>query len=318
MKFIFFVFVALLYIPAIYAQDAETQLQNLAASIRHAEQQTSIIDNKLEKLKAEIDSIQKDIGDTSYQAAQQLHIYHTVKRSSHRLSFLLPDISFLDYYQKLRRHENRKNILIKYLSDYHEKLIERDNKIALINKYIHDKNALSLSVKSLLNRIRSSNQWPLPDSLIQKKIEILQAQYNNLNNFISSLINMPILIYKPTSQPVFTLPVSGIIDSQKDGITILASKNSLVSTPAAGRVLFSGHFKNLNKLVIIDHGGGYLSILRGLKDVFVESGFILNTDEPIGIIGGDGWDKDTNNAILYYELRYNNKLINPINKITGL
>jgi len=45
------------------------------------------------------------------------------------------------------------------------------------------------------------------------------------------------------------------------GITLATSRGSAVSAPANGTVLFSGPFRDFDGVVIIDHGGGWKSVL---------------------------------------------------------
>jgi septal ring factor EnvC (AmiA/AmiB activator) len=45
------------------------------------------------------------------------------------------------------------------------------------------------------------------------------------------------------------------------GITLATSRGSAISVPASGTILFSGPFRDFDGIVIIDHGGGWKSVL---------------------------------------------------------
>ena len=114
------------------------------------------------------------------------------------------------------------------------------------------------------------------------------------------------------------MPVSGIIKKTSSGITIQTSQQSLVNAPANGIVTYANTLKNLGNIIIIKHNSGYLSILKGLGKIYVRDGLFVEHGEPLGVMNGDNTNKDKNSPMLYFELRYNGEIINPITKITGL
>ncbi|MFI3241371.1 MAG: peptidoglycan DD-metalloendopeptidase family protein [Alphaproteobacteria bacterium] len=91
------------------------------------------------------------------------------------------------------------------------------------------------------------------------------------------------------------------------GINIKTRELAQVTTPFDGNVMFVGPFRGYKNLIIIDHGGGYVSLLSGLDSIDCELGQTLLAGEPIGQM-----PKNTN-AELYLELRKDNTPINPLN-----
>ena len=77
-----------------------------------------------------------------------------------------------------------------------------------------------------------------------------------------------------------------------------------VAAPFNGTVLFAGPFQNYGKLVIIDHGDNYLTVLAGMDTITTSVGSQLLTGEPIGRMGADY-------TALYLEIRQNGQAINP-------
>lgn len=71
------------------------------------------------------------------------------------------------------------------------------------------------------------------------------------------------------------------------GITIAARPGGQVVAPAPGRVGFAGDYRGYGKIVIIDHGGGWTSLLTGLIGLSVGVGDTLETGTPIGRAGSD-------------------------------
>lgn len=89
------------------------------------------------------------------------------------------------------------------------------------------------------------------------------------------------------------------------GITIATRNNAQVTALFDGSVIFTGPFRGYGKMIIVEHGGGYLSLLAGLGEIDCEIGQVLLAGEPVGQMAKDGDMK------LYLEMRKDNKPINP-------
>lgn len=89
------------------------------------------------------------------------------------------------------------------------------------------------------------------------------------------------------------------------GISIKTRPQAQVISPYDGSVIFAGPFRGYGKLIIIEHGEGYMSLLAGMENIDCEVGQMLLAGEPIGQMP----DHDGTN--LYVELRKNNKPVDP-------
>ncbi len=106
-------------------------------------------------------------------------------------------------------------------------------------------------------------------------------------------------------------PVNGIISqaysAQNKGITVATESGSQVVAPYSGRIEFAGPFKNYEKVVIMNVGGGYFLLMTGLGELYAESGSMVSIGEPVGLM-----PFNTNNkADLYIEIRKNGSPVNP-------
>ena len=97
---------------------------------------------------------------------------------------------------------------------------------------------------------------------------------------------------------------TGASQSHAKGMVVTTRKGAQVASPFDGTVLFAGPFQNYGKLIIIDHGDNYLTVLAGMDTITTSVGNQLLTGEPIGKMGFDY----TN---LYIEVRQNGQAINP-------
>ncbi|MGY2734572.1 murein hydrolase activator EnvC family protein [Sphingomonas sp. UYP23] len=94
------------------------------------------------------------------------------------------------------------------------------------------------------------------------------------------------------SAPPYRLPVQGRIvtglgevsDSgvHSRGLTIVPLAGAQVVAPAAGRVAFAGAFRGYGTIVILDHGGGWTTLVSGLGSSSARIGETLGQGAPIG------------------------------------
>ena len=98
---------------------------------------------------------------------------------------------------------------------------------------------------------------------------------------------------RPTGAPRdYRLPVTGQIVTgfgaeqgtlTSDGITFAPRGRAQAVAPAAGRIAFAGRYRGYGRIVIIDHGGGWTSLLTGLARVDVQVGERVGGGAPLGI-----------------------------------
>ena len=107
----------------------------------------------------------------------------------------------------------------------------------------------------------------------------------------------PVPVEAELARGVYRLPVVGRIvaglgevnDSgvRSRGITIAARPGGQVVAPAPGRVSFAGDYRGYGKIIIIDHGGGWISLVTGMIALSAGVGDTLDTGAPIGRAGSD-------------------------------
>ena len=95
-----------------------------------------------------------------------------------------------------------------------------------------------------------------------------------------------------SAAPPYRLPVQGKIVTglgevsaagvRSRGLTLAPLAGAQVVAPAAGRIAFAGPFRDYGAIVIIDHGGGWTSLVAGLASVSVRIGEAVGQGAPIG------------------------------------
>ena len=86
---------------------------------------------------------------------------------------------------------------------------------------------------------------------------------------------------------------------------------STVSSIAAGTVVYASELEGYGKVVVVDHGEGYVSIYSGLGSISVADGSRIDAGSPLGISGVLPGGEEG----LYLEIRYNGQNMNPLSWI---
>ena len=94
----------------------------------------------------------------------------------------------------------------------------------------------------------------------------------------------------------------------RKGISIETESGAQVVVPRDGTVVFAGAFKGYGQLLIIEHDGGYLSLLAGLARIDSTIGQQVLSGEPAGVMG----KLSSGFPVLYVELRRKGQPINPL------
>jgi septal ring factor EnvC (AmiA/AmiB activator) len=96
------------------------------------------------------------------------------------------------------------------------------------------------------------------------------------------------------------------------GIFIKAAEGSEVHAAGAGEVIFSDWMRGFGNLLIVDHGGQYLSIYGNNQSLLKRPGDRVKTGELIATVGNSGGNEHSG---LYFELRHQGRAIDPLSWI---
>lgn len=117
-----------------------------------------------------------------------------------------------------------------------------------------------------------------------------------------------------TVRPDWIVPVAGRLVSgfgtpgpggPAQGITLAPQDGAQVVAPAAGRVAFAGPYRGYGRIVIIEHPGGWTSLVTGIGRIEVSTGDSVVQGTPIGSAAGGGGE-------MTVELRENGEPVNPV------
>ncbi len=93
------------------------------------------------------------------------------------------------------------------------------------------------------------------------------------------------------------------------GLFIKAKEGAKVKCVANGEVVFANWMRGFGNLIIVDHGGSYLSLYGNNQAVLKSVGNKVKAGDVIATVGNTGGNKQNG---LYYELRKKTKPVDPL------
>lgn len=95
----------------------------------------------------------------------------------------------------------------------------------------------------------------------------------------------------------------------RKGIFIRAHAGQEVKAVANGRVVFADWMRGFGNLLIIDHGGGYMSLYGNNEALYKTAGDPVRAGDAVAAVGASGGQEESG---LYFELRHEGKAIDPL------
>ena len=93
------------------------------------------------------------------------------------------------------------------------------------------------------------------------------------------------------------------------GLFIKATEGAEIKAIAAGRVVFAEWLRGFGNMIIIDHGGQYLSIYGNNQAVLKHPGDAVKAGDTIASAGNSGGNEESG---LYFELRHQGRVFDPL------
>jgi septal ring factor EnvC (AmiA/AmiB activator) len=92
------------------------------------------------------------------------------------------------------------------------------------------------------------------------------------------------------------------------GMLIGTDRGARVRAPFAGRVVYGDWLPGMGLMLVIDHGGGYMSLYGHNEELFRKVGEPVTAGDVIGSVGDSGGH---NQPALYFEVRRGRSPVNP-------
>ncbi len=129
------------------------------------------------------------------------------------------------------------------------------------------------------------------------------------------------MAYPARGRVVLTFGQAGDGGQPHRGVSLETRPDAQVVAPFDGQIVFAGPFRSYGRILIIEHGEGYHTLLAGLGRIDVTPGQVVALGEPVATSGGGetGPPVASNEtaagnpgSVLYVELRRHGQPINPL------
>ncbi len=95
---------------------------------------------------------------------------------------------------------------------------------------------------------------------------------------------------------------------RSNGITVRAPYGSPIRAVAGGRVLYAGWFRGYGRILIVDHGEGYYTLVAHASELLPQVGDAVRAGDEIARVGDSG---SLEGPIVYFEIRKEGKPLDP-------
>lgn len=303
-----------------------TKLREVSAAQTRAQAQVQQLQQDQARLNSarnrQKDAMKTDIG-AAYRAGRQEYIKLLLNQEDpDKLSRLM---KYYEYFRAARLQRiNTFNQTLADISANEQQLGERMAELDQLRTQLDDEqqqlNQARDQRKSVLAQLdstlatNSSQVQTLKSS--QKELEkVLRAVQESLNDLPQNLGRKPFAQLQgklrwPTQGKLLhrfgAYRENGAL--RWNGVLIGAGSGSAVRAVHQGRVVFADWMRGFGMLIIIDHGGGYLSLYGHNESVAKGPGDWVAGGETIAYSGNSGGQS---RAGLYFEIRHQGKPVNP-------
>ena len=223
----------------------------------------------------------------------------------------------LVYYQYIL--QSRQNI-IQQVTGTQKKIIENQNKI---EQETRSQQQLEDAIKAHQDQLNQTKQYRY--ALVQGLEKTILTDKDKLNENKRNKESLSTLLHQLSEQSVNNLsssfskmqrkllrPIHAstvYIQKMNQGVAFFTSEGTPVYSVFSGKIVFSDWLKGYGLLLIIDHGGGYMTLYAHNQALFKQKGNTVYQGEQIASVGHSGGLQKNG---LYFEIRRRGKAIPPL------
>ncbi len=315
------------------------QIDVIEAEIENLEESIELLQASIETLGLSVEELSAEIDENYELFKERLKAFHLMDNAS-TLEMLLNAESFKDFLSKyeivkaiathdeelMDKLEADKELIAEQKSDLESQMVELEAQKAELEKQMDtldgkkdDLEELSDEAEAALKKAQSEEkeQQNLID-YIDKSLERLEEEIEEATRasqsteYVGGDFIWPCPSYSRISSPFGYRyhPVTGKYKLHK-GVDLAAPKGSNVLAANSGTVTAAYDYENgsYGKYLIINHGGGKVTLYAHCDDVLVRAGDTVEQGEVIAKVGDTG---TATGYHLHFEIRIDGSYVNPM------
>ncbi len=321
-------------------KDVQSQIEQLDKEMEEAAKELEAVKQELDKLNKSINTITKELEEAEAKIKNKQDAFNSRLRVMYKngnvgyLEVLLSSANIRDF---LSRRQ-----MIQSVADYDVELLkymkeQRD----IIEKKKIELQAQKASVEATRSKLsarkadlqRASRAKEVLMGQLKKDLKTAEQQHDQLNKLAKDIgsqivklqrvegpysggaMNWPVPGHTRVSSP-FGYRIHPIFKTKKlhTGIDIPAPTGTTVVAAADGTVIYSGTLGGYGKTIMIDHGGGIVTLYGHNSSLTVSEGTQVSKGSAIARVGSTGFSTGPHS---HFEVRKNGSYIDPIPWLKG-
>ncbi len=335
-------------------KEKQSEIKEIKTEVNNVSQQISDLDKKMDQAGVELDKVEQEINAISKSIDKTLKELEEAEKNIAenqelfndriRTMYMTGDAGYLhvllssssirdfmvrkDMLQSIAQHDTD---LIDYMKEQRDEIDVKKVKLETQKKEIeHSKVKLESRKKDLEKATRAKE-----DLMVQLKSDIksAEAEYDKLNQqakdieseirklsrpdttYTGGVMSWPVPGYSRISSP-YGYRIHPIFKTKKfhSGIDIPAPTGTPIKAASDGTIVYSGTLGGYGKAIMIDHGGGIVTLYAHNSSLSVSVGTKVGRGQTIAKAGSTGYSTGPH---CHFEVRKNGSYVNPLPWVKG-
>lgn len=319
--------------------DLVAQIDNINSQIYALEAQIGELDNQITQKEQEISDAQAELERTQEHMDLQNDALNTRLRNMYKngetsmLEILLGSSDIADFLTNMdmiqKIYDNDMNVLLEIKAQYAEIEAKKANLEALkadLKNQQDERQSQQNQLQSQKTEVESLKASIVNDNeALQAQIDAMNADAealtrmlqhsNSVSNSSTSTYSGGVMAWPVPGSTRVTSPygyrIHPILHTKKfhSGVDIAAPTGTPIVAANEGTVIFSGNRGGYGKCVIIDHGGGIITLYGHCNELSVSSGQSVSRGSTIATVGSTGRSTGPH---CHFEVRINGSTTDPM------
>ena len=328
-------------------KNIENQTKDVSKQIQDLDRKVDKATTDLEKVEKELDQIEKNIEKTTLEleeAEENLEERKDTFNQRIRVMYMNGDTGYLelllsssdikdflsrkDVVKSIAEHDKK---LIKFMKEQRDLIDEKKTELEAQRASVEVTKSKIEARKKELDRVSREKQELM--GRLKEDVKSLEKEYDKLNDYAKEIESKIIKLQRntgPYSGGKMAWPVPGynkissyygyrihpIFKTKKlhTGIDIPAPTGTAITAAAAGTVIYSDWLGGYGKVVMIDHGGGIVTLYAHNSSLVASTGQVVSRGDTVSKAGSTGVSTGPH---LHFEVRKNGAYVDPITWLRG-